>query len=145
MRKRGRRGISLCETSTTWPMGYWHEIYVNIMPIEEWITFGRFCVHLWYPDLTLLYLFQVSLVKKYVISCEKKVDIHYYVEEDPRYKQISTLNPKTRMYVLKKLLKKIPFRRTKLFKNISLFQRIIQMFIYLDFQWILILKWTNFT
>ncbi len=53
------------------------------MPIEEWITFGRFCVHLWYPDLTLLYLFQVSLVKKYAISCEGKVDIHHYVEEDP--------------------------------------------------------------
>jgi hypothetical protein len=25
---------------------YWDKIYANLMPTEEWITFGRFCVHL---------------------------------------------------------------------------------------------------
>jgi hypothetical protein len=79
------------------------------MPIEEWINFGRFYVHLWYPDLTLLYPFQVSLVKKYVISFEGKVDI--MLKKTHPYKQISTLNPKTLVYVLKKFIKENPISK----------------------------------
>jgi hypothetical protein len=64
-----------------------------------------------------------------------------------RYKQISTLNNKTLMYVLKKLLKKIPFQRTKLFKNICLFvclfQRIIQMFHLFGFLTNFNFEWMN--
>jgi hypothetical protein len=56
-------------------------------------------------------------VKKYVISFEGKIDI-IMSKKTHRYKQIFTLNPKTLVYLSKKLLKKIPFQRTKLFKNI---------------------------
>lgn len=46
-------------------------------------------------------------MNKYVISCEGKVDILMLKKTHP-YKQISTLNPKTCMYVLKEIINKKP-------------------------------------